>query len=464
MGRPLVSRAWLRFVAAGAAAALVVLAVTAPVGAAGAPSLVEDINSTGSSNPTGLTQVGNTLFFAADDGVHGVELWKTDGTAAGTKMVKDIRPLGKSSSPENLTAVGNTLFFTAVDGKHGRELWKSNGTKAGTVMVKDLIPPCRAGSEGCFGGLTIDVETPPVAVGSRLFFFNGVCRGCPYGAGSDLYVSDGTAAGTKQLAADELFLPVVSSTNGTAFNGRFYFVADGETAGGMWVSDGTQAGTHVLVTRSAVGEEISILPASGRSLYFTAFHSGELSRLWKTDGTAGGTKPLTTLGDLNWEPTQAAYMAKRLYFDSGYRDTAKSEAVAELWKTDGTALGTKPILTAEGGALDQLTAAGGRLFFTITSALWKSDGTPAGTKDIGEFGKFWPSQLIAVGGKLCFAERYLSGEPWELWESDGTAAGTHQVRSFVRAPGEVQQAVVGSKLFFAADDGVHGVELWSYTP
>jgi ELWxxDGT repeat protein len=358
------------------------------------------------------------------------------------------------------------LFFTATDGVHGRELWKSNGTKTGTVMVKDLIPPCRAGSEYCFGGLTIDTETPPVAVGTRVFFFNSVCRACPYGAGSDLYVSDGTAAGTKQLAADELFLPVVSSTNGSveaAFNGRFYFVAGGETAGGMWVSDGTQAGTHVLVTSSAVGDEIGILPASGRGLYFTAFHSGELSRLWKTDGTAAGTKPLTTVGELQYDPWQAAYMAKRLYFNSGYYDQALGQDMAQLWKSDGTAAGTEPILTTAGG-LDWLTAAGGRLFFTVSSDLWKSDGTPAGTKDIGAFGKFRPSQLTAVGGELCFAERYLSVDPWELWESDGTAAGTHQVRSFVRAPGEVRLIAVGSKMFFAVDDGVHGAELWSYTP
>ena len=101
--------------------------------------MVKDINSGGGSSfPTYLTAVGNTLYFQANDGTHGNELWKSDGTATGTVMVKDINSGSSSSSLYELTAVGSTLYFRANDGTNGRELWKSDGTASGTAMVKDI--------------------------------------------------------------------------------------------------------------------------------------------------------------------------------------------------------------------------------------------------------------------------------------------------------------------------------------
>ena len=101
--------------------------------------LVKDINPGHGSAASSLTSVGGTLFFTADDGVHGQELWKSNGTGSGTVLVKDIRSCsGQYQGPSSLTAVGSTLFFAANDGVHGQELWKSNGTASGTVLVKDI--------------------------------------------------------------------------------------------------------------------------------------------------------------------------------------------------------------------------------------------------------------------------------------------------------------------------------------
>src|SRR5262249_19930171 len=87
-----------------------------------------------------LTAVGGTLFFTADDGTSGAELWKRDGTAAGTVLVKAIVPGGGSSGPQRLTNVSGTLYFMAWTAEAGYELWKSDGTAAGTILVKDIRP------------------------------------------------------------------------------------------------------------------------------------------------------------------------------------------------------------------------------------------------------------------------------------------------------------------------------------
>ena len=102
--------------------------------------LVKDIRPDSyGSNPTYLTNVDGTLFFSARDGVHGGELWKSDGSEAGTVMVTDVDiDTGYYSGAQQLVAVGDTVFFSADDGVHGRELWTSDGTAGGTALVTDI--------------------------------------------------------------------------------------------------------------------------------------------------------------------------------------------------------------------------------------------------------------------------------------------------------------------------------------
>ena len=139
-------------------------------------SLVKDINpGAGFSNPRQLTQVGNLVYFTATDGVNGIKLWKENGTAAGTV------PLGPANSnPQELTAVGSTLFFSATDATRGTELWKTNGTPAGTVLVRDIKQ--NAGSS---------FPSELTNVNGTLFF-----RADDGINGSQLWKSGGTAAST----------------------------------------------------------------------------------------------------------------------------------------------------------------------------------------------------------------------------------------------------------------------------
>jgi ELWxxDGT repeat protein len=86
--------------------------------------LVKDLNPEGGSFPFGLTNFDGTLFFGADDGRHGSEPWTSDGTRSGTKLVKNIHRGSVGSGPREFTKVGGTLFFTATHRTYGRELWK----------------------------------------------------------------------------------------------------------------------------------------------------------------------------------------------------------------------------------------------------------------------------------------------------------------------------------------------------
>jgi ELWxxDGT repeat protein len=104
-----------------------------------ATPLLIDINSgTGDSSVDELVDVNGTLYFRADDGINGSELWRSDGTVDGTLMVKDIYVGIDSGYPRNLTNVNGVLYFTADSGINGSELWKSDGTEEGTIMVKNF--------------------------------------------------------------------------------------------------------------------------------------------------------------------------------------------------------------------------------------------------------------------------------------------------------------------------------------
>jgi RHS repeat-associated protein len=184
--------------------------------------LVKDIQP-GSNNgliATSMLVMNSTLFFSANDGTNGFELWKSDGTTASTVLVKDIWSVA-SSSPSKLTAVNGTLFFAASDGTNGTELWKSDGTSAGTVMVKDINPSLSGFTPG---SLTV--------VNNALLFTadNGT-------AAKELWVSDGTAAGTVLVKDIRPGSSASNPANLRAGAGRLFFSANDGTHGTeLWTS------------------------------------------------------------------------------------------------------------------------------------------------------------------------------------------------------------------------------------
>ena len=119
--------------------------------------LVKDLNTfngekSSNTSPVKAVKSGSYLYFVADDGSSGSELWRTDGTLGGTIIVRDINPGAVGSVPEYLTDVNGTLFFSAYTDSYGEELWKTDGTAAGTVQVKDIY------------SISIDVNNFPAGV------------------------------------------------------------------------------------------------------------------------------------------------------------------------------------------------------------------------------------------------------------------------------------------------------------
>ncbi len=459
--------------------------------------------------PDAMAAVGSRLFFDSENG-----LWVTDGTPDGTLLVRKFRWISQ------LTTFGDRLAFFAYDGTGGLEPWISDGTADGTYPVAEIPPPSSPGvsssdadtlgilsgrwlftapdtqgwflwsSDGTPGSLTrirrLDVQTSsfpqPLAdlAGTLLFSANN-----PETFGQELWRTDGSVAGTAQITANTdippYFVPNVLGRIGS----RLFFASDfplpststGDgtvIAGyGLWATDGTAAGTGLVLKASLL--EIDALTAAqiGGSIYVEGTRSQQ-SGLFKTDGTDAGTVFLHRFNRYSEPLSQLLAVGDRLFFVVGVENTS-------LWTSDGTVAGTKPVLPGH-TFLGPLfgTALGSRLFFTTYGEtereLWASDGTAAGTLRIAGIGPRPPVLGgVVVGGPVVPGRQAVAGgrvffvgddgvHGAELWSTDGTTAGTGMVADIASgASGSLigPLTTVGRRVFFAADDGVHGRELWT---
>jgi len=304
---------------------------------------------------TQLMDFNGTLFFAATNGMNGVELWKSDGTPGGTTMVKDIWPGPNSSFDRGRSVVNDILLFEADDGIHGTELWKTDGTTEGTLMVADLNP---SGSTSINGH---------VQVGDLMFFGNN-----DHGSfGFELWKSDGTTEGTVMVKDIN---PGIESSNVHSFrnvNGTLFFNADdGVNGTELWKSDGTAPGT-VMVKNINPSTEFSFFLFSTNvkgTLFFVADDGIHGNELWKSDGTEGGTVLVKDIraGSLSSSPGFSSINVNGTLFftaDEGINGN-------ELWKSDGTEAGTVLVDNIQVGSGSSnprvFTFVNGTLFFFAT--------------------------------------------------------------------------------------------------
>lgn len=277
-------------------------------------------------------QAGNIIFFSANTQTYGRELWRTDGTEAGTFMVADINSgiggsiIGYFESTSHV--MNGIIYFRADNGVNGIELWRSDGTASGTFMVADIIPGSGSGAPGGF------THT------NNLLYFTA-------GTGSSLWRSDGTSAGTYSIGSFQIV------TNLTGFNGNVYFSADVNNSGQeLWKSNGTAAGTQLLKDLNGVfGASLPCnFHATPNILYFMA-NTNDGWELWKTTGSNASTvqvkdiNPGGASGVLSvYSVANAGHIGNTLYFSANDGVTGY-----QLWKSDGTDTGTVRISNLPNG-------------------------------------------------------------------------------------------------------------------
>ncbi len=471
------------------------------------PRLVKDINRVpylGQIGVSGMTAANGRMFFVGTMEDFGEELWVSDGSAKGTRMLRDLAPGRASGYPQGFTPMGGQVYFTAYDGR-GYGVWRSDGTSAGTALVKDLTP----------AGV---VPTGPVAASGSKVWFKAVPSDDDRPDAPSLWASDGTEAGTIELnppaASGEGQPPVRPFDAGPIYGapallgGNLYFQANRTQ---IWRSDGTLVG-NLLIATFAGGSHAQIVSiAATATRWFAIFNDGSgNSSLWTGDGEPGSAQQVGGPWDLADDlKASAGKVFFRVYPEPGTTEVWCSDGTAsgtvllagsvpaemkvagdflyflgtadggggELWKSDGTVAGTvlvKDIRPGNvGSGVHALTAAGNGVYFSADDGihgyeLWFSDGSATGTRMVFEsltgaaHGGGW--NMASMDDGLLFG--FSDGDPAGLWITDRSLRGAKRISKADRVnrwgvslygPEAVAN---GRKLFFRADDGVHGQELW----
>jgi len=358
---------------------------------------------TGLNNPGVLFSNNGMLYFINDRlasySVSGKELWRSDGTTAGTYLLKrsdigDIQLLN--------TTTGNYNYFSSADATYGRELYRTNGTVAGTFLAKDINPGSGDG-----------VYNPTWSFLGNTFFFEATDPA----TGTELWKSNGFAVNTL-LVKD--VLPGAGSglvegpfTSG----GLIYFVGnDGLTGSELWKTDGSPANTLLVkdITSGSGSSTIQFINTLNGELYFAYFPFGFGSQLqlWKSNGTEAGTSFIYSWGE---EFDFENYVNKSLVYHNKLFLILQFGISRQLWGTDGTAIGT----------------------YLVKSPI-AIDG------DVHFFGVVNNLMIFDIDGQGYFTSFY---------RSDGTPGGTTVFYSYNNPSGSRDYTIVGNKLYFEDHDG-----------
>lgn len=417
--------------------------------------LVKDIYPGYHSSFVTYLRADSAMFFWAEDayGSASRELWISKGSTDGTVKISSVdRSFYYTPGRSTDIAVGNKYFFSLSRSDVSQyELWVADG-----IIVKKLID---------LPGYLDDRYYP---AGSGGLFFFVPWHDDDYGR--ELWVSDGTTAGTMRLTDINPGPSDSSPHDLTDVNGILYFVVGTN----VWKSDGTPSGTALVINFDDT-HSTDLVAVANDTLYIRRIPVVEpaQAQLWRHEAVLAQTSRVITFTNLPEETNHYAAVGNILYF---VNNTIESPNPLQygLWKTDGTEGGTvllKEWSGATGSTATRLTNVGGLLFFRggddSNRQLWTSDGTSSGTvlvKDINDDVETDSDLrcLTALGNTLFFTHADTTSY---FWMSDGTTAGT--VLTDFTVDSLKCPVVLNEKLYFYGNDSTtseYGAEFYSYDP
>ncbi len=428
--------------------------------------LFKDINKTSGTSARRFREVGDQTFFACNGGILGV----SDGTLEGTKTFQVIVEGRGTGDEANLVEFGDKLIFVGYDSEHGYELWTSDGTNAGTYMIKDIIP-------GTASSLEREATKHSLSkIGDKIYFSANINS-----TTEAIWVTDGTPEGTTKVAdirlssggqipnGEEWHMPGF-----TLLNGQVYFLGIGSDGQGLYKTLGTPESTEFVYSINSSLRQIYttknglVIVASTTDLYFS-------------DGTTTGTGPLLTLNyGLSNGGGFATILNDELYFVENNPDNL----MHSIYKTDGTPEGT--VIIYDGGThsppntyINDILTCGNYIYFGVRLSpnfdspnleIWRSDGTTAGTILLAtaENGLDALSDITCLNEILYFLD---DGNRENIWATNGSPDDLLKLSFNVTngqqlsENGSVQEIGTGSNhLYLAATTAESGAEIYITKP
>ena len=346
-------------------------------------------------------------YFPAADPQHGYELWRTDGSPAGTYRLTDVAPGRSWSGAEPLGFFAGMLYFLADNGEYGQEIWRTDGTPGGEEMFADLCPGI------CDGHVSGWIEWR----GAIWFLTQNPTAPEPSSA-PILWTSDGTREGTRAVAdfcrdleicgfgqynAAYLLRPSPSGS------GLLYEVFS-QTGSFLLHTDGTFLGTRVLHRF----ENVSQIDRSGSGAEPLYFLDG--AELWTSDGTLDGTRLVRSLEGL----VQDSFFQSTRVIDGVFYATF---SFGEWLRSDGTAQGTLVLAHVSSSFRPTVARLGSAVYVVAQDGVWHTGGTPETTVRFSAPGG--DVEVVVEGLDRLSVLSY--GHRPVVWTTDGTSAGTHRV-------------------------------------